>query len=80
MNAAVIGQPPDLQYRTVPWPPIDAGLIEVRRDPTRVPYRGAEPIRARFGAEVFIRRLSHVAVATPEDIARPPRRPPNGTN
>jgi predicted small secreted protein len=39
------------------------------RDPTLVPYRGAQSIRHRFGTEVFIRRLSHVAVATPEDIS-----------
>jgi hypothetical protein len=69
LTGHVVGQPPGVRYRRVPWASINAGLIEIRRDATVVPYRGAASIRERFGAEVFIRRLSHVAVATPEDIA-----------
>lgn len=68
LNAHVVGTPPDMSFRTVPWATIQAGLVEVRRDPSVVPYRGAPSIVARFGAAVFIRRLSHIAVATPDDI------------
>jgi hypothetical protein len=69
LNAYVRGRAPEVRYRTVPWALVTAGLIEVVRDATAVPYRGGPAILERFGAEVFIRRLSHVAIATPEEIA-----------
>src|SRR2546428_12403240 len=53
----------------VPWASIIVGLVEVVRDATVVLYRGGPAIGKRFGADVFIRRLSHVAIARPDEIA-----------
>ena len=69
LNAHVRTRAPGVRYRTVPWASITAGLVEVVRDPTAVPYRAGNAVVTRFGGEVFIRRLSHVAIATDEEVA-----------
>lgn len=69
LNQYVLAQPPGLKYRTVPSEGGEVGLMGIVRDATQVPYRGNDQIRQRYKSDVFVRRLSHIAVPDAEELA-----------
>ncbi len=69
LNQYVLRQPPGLKYRTVPWEGGQVGLVGIVRDAAQVPYRGNDQIRQRFKSDVFVRRLSHIAVPDAQELA-----------
>jgi hypothetical protein len=59
---------PDIRYRTVETPG-RIGIVEIMRDPAKVPYRVNEPIEKLTKGDVFVRHGSHVAKADAEELA-----------
>lgn len=74
LNAYTI-PPVTVRYVTFPWidGTGDVGLLEVIRDRTKVPYRVAKNLagsKHRISkGQVFVRHNSHVAEATPQEVA-----------
>jgi hypothetical protein len=66
--------PVTVRYATFPWTDDsgEAGLLEIKRDRTRVPYRVRRSLRGAKNAidvrEVFVRHGSHIAVASSEEV------------
>lgn len=61
---------PALTMMAVPWPGGIVGLIQVIRDPLRLPYRISHNLTEKIRAgDVFVRRGSHVAKADAEELA-----------
>ncbi|MDP9223784.1 MAG: hypothetical protein M3P18_07980 [Actinomycetota bacterium] len=69
VNAYTTGRPPELRWRNVPWRSIVAGLLEILRDPTAVPYRTGGALREKYGDAVLIRRGTHSALADERELA-----------
>jgi predicted HTH transcriptional regulator len=74
LNGSTI-PPATVKYTTFTWTDGtgQVGLVEVRRDRTKVPYRVKKGLTGasksiRVG-QVFVRHNSHVAEASPEEIA-----------
>jgi hypothetical protein len=66
--------PVTVRYVTFPWTDDsgEAGLLEIKRDRTKVPYRVRRSLRGAKNAidvrEVFVRHGSHIAVASSEEV------------
>lgn len=69
VNAYTTGSPPEMRWRTVPWHAIVAGLLEIVRDPTVVPYRTGGALREKYGDGVLTRRGTHSALADERELA-----------
>ncbi|MGH7213616.1 MAG: ATP-binding protein [Tepidisphaeraceae bacterium] len=69
INSNVIGRPPEVRWRTVPWHNITAGIVEIVRDPAALPYRAGALLSAKYGSDVLIRRGTHNAVADLQELA-----------
>ena len=60
---------PQIRYQSVRWNGGDVGLLEVTRDPTRIPYRVTRALAHIRVDDVYVRHGSHVEPPTPAERA-----------
>jgi hypothetical protein len=61
---------PGLRVDVVPWPGGEVGLIEVLRDPAKLPYKITRDLTNKIHKDdVFVRRGSHIAKADADELA-----------
>jgi Putative DNA-binding domain len=58
---------PLLRYRAVPWEGRMVGLIEVVREPNKLPYRATQTLGKLVAGTVYVRHGTHVTSADPEE-------------
>jgi len=67
--AAYAAPPPEIHYQRVRWNGGDVGLLEVRRDPARIPYRVTKALAHIAAGNVYVRHGSQVEPPTPAELA-----------
>jgi len=61
---------PEIRYHTVVWETGEVGVIEVLRDPTKVPYRVARDLGNLISVgEIYVRHGTQVEQPTPGELA-----------
>lgn len=67
--AAYAAPPPEIHYQRVRWNGGDVGLLEVRRDPARIPYRVTKALAHIAVGDIFVRHGSQVERPTAAELA-----------
>jgi hypothetical protein len=60
---------PDIGYTVVTVAEGNVGVVQVRRDRAKVPYRVSKTLAHIVQDDVYVRHGSHIAKADPEEIA-----------
>jgi hypothetical protein len=58
-----------VKYRLVPWADGSAGLIEVEREPVKLPYRATHSAGKLRNDAVYVRHGTHVTEADADESA-----------
>ncbi len=58
---------PDIRYHKVPWEDGTVGIIEIIRNPMKIPYRVKKSIGRIKEGQIFVRHGSHTEEPTPDE-------------